>query len=164
MIIQEAGLSDLLVVLNDLRPEDQAEYSAVLADTPKGLAASRLFAAKPHCWVAHNDGGPVAFVATHRVVPHLCGISMAATPEFPSIALGLTKWIRRTLLPRMWRDGVHRGEARMVDGHPSAGPWMETLGAVHEAEMPLAGRNGETMHLYAWRASDPWWNDLKEGT
>jgi len=164
VIIRAAGLSDLLIVLNDLRPEDEAEYRAVLGDTPKGQAASRLYLTRPYCWTAHTKDGPAAFVAAYPVFPHLCGISMAATPDWPGVALGLTKWIRKTLIPDMWRRGFRRAEARMADGHPTAGPWMEALGAVHEAEMPLAGRNGETMHLYAWRDTDPWWDELKEGS
>lgn len=146
-------MADLLAILNNLRPEDEAEYRATLADTPKGLAASGLLSTRPFCWTA----GRVAFIAAHRTTPHCFGISMAATPEWPSVALSVTKWVRREMIPILRSVGALRAEARMVDGHPSAGKWMESLGAVHEAEMPLAGINGETLHLYAWRACDPIW-------
>lgn len=154
VVIVEATLTDLLSVLGDLRPEDRAEYEASMGTMSHGAAASLLLSARPFCWAILHGVRPVAFIAAHRKYWHRYDLSMAATPEWPCVAGEMTRWIGAELFPTLWKAGCRRAEALMVDGHPTAGRWMRRLGAVHEAEMPLAGINGETMHLYAWRASD----------
>ena len=153
-MIVPGSLADLMIILNALRPEDEAEYRATLGDLSRGQAATHILMARPFCWVARDGDAPVAFIAAHKKLDHRYGISLAATQAFPNVVGGLTRWIGREMFPTLWRAGCRRAEAVMVDGHPTAGRWMQRLGAVHEAEMPLAGVNAETLHLYAWRATD----------
>ncbi len=155
-MIRPATISGALSVLNRLRPEDEEEYRASLGNTSRGMAATGILNASPFCWVAETDEGrPAAVIAAHRHLPHRYGLSMAATEDWPRVWREVTTFIHREVIPALFEAGCRRAEALMVEGHPSAGKWLETLGAVHEAVMPYAGVNLETMHLYAFRASDP---------
>lgn len=152
--MRKPELYDFQAILGNLRPEDEAEYQASLGQTPRGLAASG-FMSSAFGWIADHNGESVAFITATRKTHHHYGLSMAATSEWLHVAKHVTKFAKTVVFPALWDAGCRRAEAVMVDGHPTAGDWLEYLGARHEAEMPLAGINQETMHLYAFRASDP---------
>ena len=153
-MINPASLGDCLSVLYNLRPEDEAEYAASLGTTPKGLCATHLYRARPFSWCASKDE-PIAIIAAHKWLPHRYGLSMVATPRFDEVSKEITRFIWTYILPALAVAGCLRAEALMVDGHPTAGAWLERLGANHEAVMPWAGFNGETMHLYAFTGASP---------
>lgn len=106
-------------------------------------------------FVGLADGVPTVVVGAAEMLPGVWSAGMFATEAWPGIAFRVTNFIRRRFIPAMvTHHGMRRAEARSIEGHPHAGPWLLHMGFRQEAVCPDFGMRGETFHLYAWRFSD----------
>jgi hypothetical protein len=153
MKIEASTPADVVWVASHLRPADAREFLATShaegeADLPDELVQRFSHLKGFTAW----SGVPVAYGATIFARPNVATLLFFATPSFPSIALPLTRFIRRRLFPALRASGVHRIECVSIEGHVAAHRWIEILGLSHEADLPRYGRDGETFKQFAWVA------------
>jgi hypothetical protein len=138
-----------------IRACDRVEIEAGMARYDAADLASRVIAFSRFGGVAMTDDGtPAAVVSAAELYPGVYQVSMFATDDWPQVARGMTRWIRRTMIPAMLAAGGHRAECRSIAGHETAHRWLESLGFLREAVLPDCGRGRETFFQYAWRLSD----------
>jgi len=102
---------------------------------------------------ATDDGRPAAAIGAAPIFPGVLAVWMFATDDWPRVAVALTRWVRRQMMPDLLRLG-HRAECRSLASHVVAHRWLESFGFVREAVLKDFGAHLETFHLYAWRLSD----------
>jgi hypothetical protein len=137
-----------------MREMDRAEIFATRCDDDPGRVAAETTVYARLGGVAWAGEEPVAVVCAIPLWPGAWSVGMYATDRWPRVALGVTRWIERSLIPDLIGVGAHRAECRSLAEHAAAHRWLERLGAVREAVLPDYGRNRETFHLYTWRLND----------
>lgn len=149
MNLRKLNLLDVAYVCRNLRAADQREIFATRrADDPDALAVEIIRYWGPVGWVAADGPRPVALIGATETWPGVWSAWMMATEEFPVVALGLTKWVKRAMMPGLVDLGAVRCEARSIDGHDHAHRWLRMLGAVQEARLRRYGRNGEDFLVF----------------
>lgn len=148
------------VALN-MRPADAREIFACRADDDPTALAWEIMTRQPLGTVIATRL-PVAVVGAAQGWPGFFRVFMFATPAWPTVSRCTTRYVRKTLIPALLARGARRAECRSSADHHHAHRWLEALGAVREAVLPDHGRNGETFYQYAWRLSDPQWNDWRQ--
>ena len=154
MKIERPTPQDIYAVAMRMRASDVREHLAVSFLNSQEELADRLAAAysrNPASYVAKTDAGePVAVGGFIFARPNVATLGFFATGDLPAIALDLTRYIKRDLMPRYRTSGVHRFECISIDGHEEAHRWIKMLGMKHEGEFPHFGKGGETFHQFAW--------------
>lgn len=146
---------DVTWIARNMRADDARELFATrYDDDPDRLALDVLTRWGPMWWVAgstkHNR--PIAVIGATQLWPMVWQVGMFATDEFDQIGLGLTRWVIRSMIPAIREIGVHRAEAKSIEGHDVAHRWLEMLGAVRDpTPLDQYGRGGETFHNFVWR-------------
>lgn len=142
----------VLAVAQNMRPRDLQEFLAVspLESDALALSLAATYGDRPDTFCASWRGRPVAIGAMVQHRPGVVTLMFFATPEFPRIALALTRFIKNRLFPAYWANGVHRIECASLDGYAEVHRWIELLGLTREATMRGYGRGGETFLQFAW--------------
>jgi hypothetical protein len=141
-----------------IRDCDREEIDAGMVRYDAAELAERMVAfSRFGCVAATEDGTPTAVLSAVETHPGAYQVGMFATQAWPLVALGLTRWIHRTMIPAMLAVGGHRAECRSIATHTEAHRWLESLGFACEAVLPDCGKGRETFHQYAWRLSDRDW-------
>ena len=151
MKLAKINEADLLFVADRMRECDRREIFATRWNDDPAELAGTILALGEFGWVAGTDLPIAAFGA----IPAWNGVWqvwMFATDDWPQVSLGVTKFIKRVMIPALRDIGAHRAECRSIEGHVTAHRWLECLGAHKESEIPNFGRNGETFYLYSWLA------------
>lgn len=149
MRLAKLNHSDLLYVADNMREWDRREVFATRWDDDASGLCDAIIAGGEFGWVAGQDLPVAAFGA----IPTWQGnwqVWMFATDRWPEVALGVTRFIKKVMIPALEESGCHRAECRSMEGHDVAHRWLESLGADKESELPHYGRNGETFYLYRW--------------
>jgi hypothetical protein len=155
MTLTELQLDSVLYVAENMREWDKKEvYAGRWTDDPYDLSAD-ICSIGGVSFVAGHSDEPIAVVGAIPVHPTLWSVFMFATDKFPEIGMSLTKFLKRTYIPGIFNAGALRGECRSMEGHTQAQEWLECLGAVREATLPMVGKNGETFHIYGFTRSCP---------
>jgi hypothetical protein len=151
MTLAKLNEVDLDYVTHRLREDDLREVMATRwTDDPVALT-SDIMSNGEFGWIAGTeDRVPVAAFGAIPVWNGVWEVWLIATEDWPKVALGVTKFIKKTMIPAMREAGVHRAQCRSIEGHETAHRWLEFLGAHRESTMPKFGRDGETFHLYCW--------------
>lgn len=132
-----------------MREWDRREIFAThWEDDPVQMATATVSLSASFAWVFGKDE-PIAAVGAYPVWPGVWAVWAFGTERFPEVALSLTRFIRRIMIPSMKRAGMHRAECKSLDGHADAQRWLECLGFTREATHRQYGRAGETFHTYA---------------
>lgn len=101
-------------------------------------------------FIAYSGEEPVAVIGMTMAWPGVVGVWMFATDSWPLVALGLTRWARKSIIPIMRDAEVHRAQCWSMSGHHVAHRWLKYLGATLETVAPGFGREGEEFCLFAW--------------
>lgn len=142
--------SDALFVAANMREWDRKEiYATRWNDDPSDIATDCCYMGD-FGWVA-CEPEPIAVVGAGPMHPGVWGVHMFATDNFSKIAISLTKFVRRVIIPSLAATGAHRAECKSMEGHEDAQKWLEFLGAERESTLAEYGRNGEDFHIYTWR-------------
>lgn len=153
MKIDVPTYEDLSVVAYAMRARDVVEFLAVnqvSTDVELAELLMERYACRHDTFCVYDDEEPVGVGAMIEGRPNVITLMFFATPRFPKIVLGLTKFIKRELFPSYRKSGAHRIECVSIDGHVETHRWIETLGLKHEAALRGYGKNGETFHQFAW--------------
>lgn len=153
MRIEDATADDIAYVARHMRDRDLMEFSAVLeADTREEIADILVDRyADLDCLICARRGHrPIAVGGAVAIRPNVGSLMFLATDEFPSIALPLTRFIRRTYFPALEKVGFHRIECVSLDTYAEMHRWLGTLGMMREGGPFRAyGKNGENFTPFA---------------
>lgn len=151
MRLIEPSLPAVHYLVQNMREADRAEITAMGgAEDVDRLAMDVLQRWGAYAFVAMADDYPAAIVGAREMWPGVWSVWAFGTDEFLKVARGLTKFIRRVMIPHLTELGAHRAQAISVDGHWRAHRWLEALGAVQEARLRRYGRNGEDFLVFRW--------------
>lgn len=151
MRIAEINQPDLLYIADNMRDVDKNEvYATRWDDNPEGLVDS-IMSGGSFGWVAGSeDGIPIAAFGAIPTWDGVWQVWMFATDRWNEVALGVTRFIKRVMIPAIIESGWHRAECRSIEGHPTAHRWLEALGASHEHTLHFFGKRGDSFRLYSW--------------
>lgn len=138
LTIEDASPDDVAYVASKMRDSDFRELSALLPVTTRFDMVKCLIKRYSHIEgliVARNNGMSVAVGGAFERSPNVCTLFMYATPEFPKIGYGLTRFVKKQLMARLVEAGVHRFECVSIEGHTDAHKWIRTLGLTEETEL-----------------------------
>lgn len=111
---------------------DLEEIYALNGHRDPHVITNNVMAAANFAWVAWADGKPVSVFGateTHAGVWHAF---LLTTPDFKKIAIPLTRFAKRTVVPTLFQIGAHRIEALLHEKHVFIHRWVESLGAKRE--------------------------------
>lgn len=156
-MIDAATDADVRDVALRMRADDFAEFSAVSFAEDRTMLAGSLaerYGARPEILCGRFERRPVCIGGAVQSRPNVATLLFFATDEFPMIALEITRFVRRRLLPALTARGVHRVEAVSLASHVRAHAWLKTLGLRPETG-PLNGygKGGEAFIQFS-RVSD----------
>lgn len=151
MRLVKANLPDVLAICWNLRAADRREaFATRFNDDPDSLAMEIFSTWGGLMWIAHHDGKAVALFGATEQWPGVYSCWLLATDDWPAVALGVTKFVKRRIMPHLADSGALRCEARSIDGHDKAHRWLTSIGCVQEARLRRYGRNGEDFLVFRW--------------
>lgn len=151
MKLAKINADDLDWVASRMRAIDREEVYATRWDDESSSLCKGILSGGEFGWVAGTDDGiPVAAFGAIPVWNGVWEVWMFATDRWPEVALGVTRFIRRVMIPALEGTGLHRAQCRSKYNHHVAHRWLESLGAYKESELPHYGKDGELFYLYCW--------------
>jgi hypothetical protein len=151
MRLVKLSLPHVLAVVWNLRASDRQEaFADRWDDDPDSLAVEIARGWGKLGWVAMHEGRPVAVFGATEKWPGVWSCWLLATDEWPKVALGVTKFVKRRIMPYLVETGAIRCEARSIDGHTKSHRWLAAIGCVQEARLRRYGRNGEDFLVFRW--------------
>lgn len=152
MKITRPSYRDSLYVCRHLRPQDRAEVLAThWTDDATELAQPIAFSREALSWCfAGLDDEPIALLGVNQLWPGMWAPWAMATPRFKEIGWGVTRFVKRHMIPRMVEMGFNRAECRTLDTNIEAQRWLIRLGAVRESVNPRTGKDGQSFHTYVF--------------
>lgn len=158
MILGEITVAAALEVATHMRQRDFEEFSAVSGIADRAALAgflSQRFGRRDGLLVARDRwGGPICVGGAVSVRPGSATLLFYATDDFPSIALPMTRFIRRHYFPSLAAAGTHRIECVSLAAYGEMHRWLETLGLQREGLFRAYGHGREDFVQYAWIADD----------
>lgn len=148
--IQSGNVRDISWLAASMRQSDREEIAAT---KPEHLSMVEYCALFPTnlSWTSWIDDQPVGAYGFSQGWPrHVWSAWAFGTDRFSRSVPQISRHIRLEVIPTLVSMGVRRVEARSIFSHERAHAWMESLGAVKEAEMEAYGNQGETFYLFAW--------------
>lgn len=147
---QAAGLVPFIV--NGMREWDRREIFATQPHECDELLVAQVQDMGPMAWVAGKGDEPIAAFGCHNRWPGMWDMWFFATDSLHKIGLPVTRLIKSTIVPGLFRMGAHRLECRSMEGHLEAQRWLTVLGAKHECTHTAYGRGRQDFHVYVWGA------------
>jgi len=149
MELHPVNYIDALFVATNMRDWDKTEiYATRWNDDPADIATDSCECGD-FAWIAYNPE-PVAIIGAVPIHPGVWSVFMFATDKFSNIAISLTKYAKRVIIPSLANAGAHRLECKSMEGHTVAQKWLEFIGARPETVLENYGRNGEDFILYKY--------------
>jgi hypothetical protein len=153
--ISQKSRNEILYVVERMRDMDRKEIyatSMVTTNTEYADFIVRMAQFGLHGWVASVNNEPIAVVGVSPMWGGVASVCMFATDRFNEIALPMTKFIKRHMIPNFVASaGIHRAQCFSMVGHAMAHSWLRVLGAESEGVARGYGMNGEDFELFAWR-------------
>lgn len=146
----------LLYIASNMRERDAEEIFATRWDgDPLSLTSdcmACLERPRSVAVMAMYDHRPAAVMGAVEVWPHVWDVWCFGTDDFDHVALSLTKYVRRTLIPYLLKNGMKRAHCRSMAKHSKAHDWLRAMGAEQDNERPMKawGKNGEDFVLFEW--------------
>lgn len=135
-----------------MRERDAREIYATCWDENPEHLADRVVAGGSFRFVFAVDGVPACVVGAAPLWPNVWAAFMFATDDWPRVAVSVTRFVRRVMIPVLFEQGVIRVSAASDSAHDTAHRWLELLGAEREGSPLLDfGKDGETFFNYVWR-------------
>lgn len=146
MKIEPATAENVFDVASVMRERDYDEFSCVSFTRDRNelavLLASR-YGNRPDVLCGFWQGWPTCIGGTLETRPGVVTLLFFATDDFPKIGLGITRFIRQRLFPRLEAGGIHRIEAVSKADYTHTHAWLRTIGLEPETgPMKGYGRDG----------------------
>jgi hypothetical protein len=140
----------VLSIARNMRAGDAREIWATRwIESPEGLAADVMRAGE-YGFVISLDEEPVAAIGAAPNWPNVWNVWMFSTDKWPKVALSVTKFVRRVMIPNLYKAGATRVHCMSIAGHSVAHRWLESLGAIKGNREPGWGKNGEDFFMFRW--------------
>lgn len=130
-------------VVDNMRASDREEiYALRRSEDPRNVVRD-VMAMSSFSWMAWLDDRPQAVFGGGEVRPGVWSMFAFATDEFPRLALGLTRFAKKTVIPTLFCDlDAHRLQCESHESHASAHRWLKALGAEVESVKRNFGKDG----------------------
>jgi hypothetical protein len=153
-VIQGLTEIGLEYVLGNLRQSDEEEMRATIYKGSAEATARLIWSIPGPKWEACTaEGEPAAVGGFVPVWPGLGSGWLWGTDHWESVALEVTRAMKRHILPSLDRRGVHRIEARPMAGNSEVIRWLGLIGFKQEAVTVSFGQGRQDFVLCA-RVSD----------
>jgi hypothetical protein len=149
-MIERLTQASLNYVLRNLRPADELEFRATIWSGNYAECVEKIGRLPGLGWAAHTPRGRPAVVG--GFVPIWFGLAsgwMFGTDEWNQVALPVTRFITRDILPKLDASGFHRIECRPMAGNLAVIRWLEMIGFTQEAVVAQFGQGREDFLLFA---------------
>lgn len=141
-MLKDSAWEDVAYVAARMRGTDREEILATsFSDDP--VEAVHKLAVIPHIGVTIWKDAPIVACGAVLTHPNVASMYLFATERWPEVVLETTRFGRKTLIPLLYRAGVHRLQAVSLATHTEAHDWMASFGAHIEGRMRNYGKNGE---------------------
>jgi hypothetical protein len=143
MILSHCSHEPVLHVVKNMRERDREEIYNLRWDDNPFTILNDVMARKNFAWVAWLDERPAAVFGGAPLHPGVWSMFCFATDDFPRLALGLSRFAIKTVVPTLFGEmGAHRLQCDSHEKHVSAHKWLKLLGAEREAIKAGYGRDG----------------------
>lgn len=130
-------------VVENMRERDKEEIYGLRQSEDPRFVVHDVMAMANFSWVAWLDDMPQAVFGGGEVRPGVWSMFAFATDKFPRLALGLTRFAKKTVIPTLFNElGAHRLQCESHEKHASAHRWLKSLGADCEAVKRGFGKDG----------------------
>jgi hypothetical protein len=137
-------------VVHHLNPHDYAEMLATMFMGDIDDVARNVFTAPGFKWEARTPADrPVVIGGAIPMRPGLAVGWLWGTDEWPEVALEVTRFVKRRILPELESRGVHRIECRALAGNEDVIRWLKLIGFHVEAALAQFGQGREDFVLCA---------------
>lgn len=149
MILSHCSHETVLHVARNMRDRDKQEiYNVRWHDSPFDLM-NAVMSQRDFAWVAWLDGAPVAVFGGIPAHPGVWNMFAFATDAFPRLALGLTRFATKTVIPTLFQQmEAHRLQCDSHEKHTDAHQWLERMGARRESVKVAFGKDGADYFTY----------------
>lgn len=139
-------------VMNHLRVKDHREaHCSFIVHGDMDHACHRLFVSPGDKFECRNAlGVPTVVGGFSPIWPGLCAGWLWGTSDWPDVALEVTKFVKRDILPELAAVGFHRVECRAMAGNDDVIRWLKLVGFKQEAVVAQFGQGREDFILFAW--------------
>lgn len=142
-------------ILKNLRAIDREEIEAVRGtplDTFKIALQLCKLVETGEGWLfwRTDTGEPVACLGAYAMTPAVAGCWAFGTDGWDHVVRGVTRHIRRVMVPTLLKAGFHRAECRALAKREDTRIWLTSLGWKAEAAMSEFGIRHEEFTLFAW--------------
>lgn len=152
MKIEPATPATVRQVAFNMRERDFEEFRALsFFDTREGVAEDlvRRYAILGTSFCVFHKDVPVCIGGDVEAWPNVVNLLFFATDDFAKVAIPVTRFVKRELLPRYDEAGVHRVQAIALAGGSDIGGWLQTLGLAPETYLHRYGKGGEDFMQFA---------------
>lgn len=143
MILTHCSHDAVLYVVKNMRERDQEEIYNLRWDDNPFMILNDVMAQKNFAWIAWLDEKPAVVIGGAPVRPGVWSMFCFGTDEFPRLALGLTRFASKNIVPTLFGElGAHRLQCDSHEKHVTAHKWLKMFGAEIEAVKAGYGRDG----------------------
>jgi hypothetical protein len=144
-------------VIDHLRECDIEELFATRFDDPTPAGRETFYREvmllADHMFVFGRER-PIAVAGANHVWPGCYSVYAFATDEFPRVALAVTRFIKRNLIPLLLHQGARRAQCASHERHLDAHRWLKHLGATAEGVYDNFGKDGSAFVVFRWLRDD----------
>lgn len=151
VFVRDLVFEDVLHVVKNMREQDAREIYGLRWNNEPGEVALEVMSAGKFGWTFGVDDTPIACVGAFTKWPGVLSVWMFSTDDFDKVAISLTKFIKRVMMPAGIQQNIHRHECQSLATHTTAHRWLESMGFEKESVLKSYGRNGEDYINMVWR-------------
>jgi hypothetical protein len=144
-IVQNMCEKDRHEILATLNEMDPGEANELITQTTLDAATKMGIG-----WIGYRGDEPIAVFGMSMIHSNVAQVWMFTTDRWPLVALSLTRFAKKTIIPLLQDSGIRRAQCFSMDTHTVAHRRLNMLGATEECNIPNYGKNGESFRLFAW--------------
>lgn len=150
MILTAPDPGTVFHIVSHMREIDRDEIYGVRHHEDPARVTMEIMTRPEMTWVAWHAGLPAVVLGGVETCPGVWSIHCFGTDAWPKLALPLTRFVRKSMLPLLFDQfKAHRLEADSIETHVEAHRWMELCSATREGVKRKRGRHGEDYFTYA---------------
>lgn len=141
--------SDLRHVIDNLRKDDLRELSATTYVFDPPAYTDKIWNAGVF-QVFYAKDEPAGVCGWVPLWPGVVSLFAFGTDRWPEVAIGVTKYIRRFMMPTLAATRVHRAQALALADREDVDFFLRSFDPTLVTEFPKFGGSGEDFRLYTW--------------
>jgi hypothetical protein len=155
MQIAPLRLEPRVYIAERMREWDRRECFAMYWSDDPAEFAGWVASVNDFAFIAYaDDGEPAAAIGAVEIWPGLWQPWAFGTDRFNHVAIGLTRFVRKKMIPAMAGLGWRTAECFSHVGHVESHRWLELTGGKRDRDVPHFGKNGEDFVRFVWYNAD----------